>query len=148
YVFRTSSILLPRDAGAWRVFPGLFVASLPQFAFDSALVNNDALANLLAAAAIYYAYRVCEEPSRARNHVALGISLGLGLLAKKTLLVLLPMIIVLAVAALLIGRPKRRVAAFLALAFAIAFLIAGGWYLRNYQLYGEFLAGQMEKQQM
>jgi hypothetical protein len=148
YVFRTSLILLPPDAGAWNVFPGLFVATLPQFAFDSALVNNDALANLLATAAIYYAYRVYEEPARARNHVALGISLGMGLLAKKTLLVLLPMIIVVAVAALLVGRPKRRVAALLVLAFGLAVLIAGGWYLRNYQLYGEFLAGKMEKQQM
>jgi len=148
YVFRTSSLLLPPDAGAWTVFPGLFVATLPQFAFDSAIVNNDALANSLAAAAIYYAYAVVNQPARTSNYVGLGLSLGLGLLAKKTLLVLLPMIIVLLVAALLAGKPKRRIAALASMVVALAIVIAGGWYLRNYRVYGEFLADSIEEKQL
>jgi hypothetical protein len=125
-------LLLSPNAGAWTVFPGLFVATLPQFAFDSAILNNDALANLLAAAAIYYGYAVVERPAR----------LG------KTLLVLLPMVIVLLVAAFLAGQPKRRIAALVSLAVALAALVACGWYLRNYRIYGEFLAGSIEEKQL
>jgi 4-amino-4-deoxy-L-arabinose transferase-like glycosyltransferase len=145
YVFRTSSLLLPADARAWTVFPGLFVATLPQFAFDSAILNNDSLANLLAAAAIYYAYAAADQAARSRNYVGLGISLGLGLLAKKTLLVLLPMVLVLLVAAVLKGNRKRRIVALSSIAVALTVLIASGWYLRNYRLYGKFLAGSVEE---
>jgi 4-amino-4-deoxy-L-arabinose transferase-like glycosyltransferase len=148
YVFRTSWLLLPPDAGTWTVFPGLFVATLPQFAFDSSILNNDALANLLAAAAIYYAYAAADQPAHSSNYVGLGLSLGLGLLTKKTLLVLLPMIIVLLVAALLTGRPKRRIAALATVSVALTGIIAGGWYLRNYGMYGEFLATTIEEKQL
>lgn len=148
YIFRTSSLLLPAGAGAWAVFPGLFVTTLPQFAFDSAIVNNDAVANLLAAAAIYYVYAIVDQPVLSGNYVCLGLSLGLGLLAKKTLLVLLPMVSVLLVAAFLVGKPKRRIAALAAMAVALTVLVAGGWYLRNYRLYGEFLAGGIEEKQL
>jgi 4-amino-4-deoxy-L-arabinose transferase-like glycosyltransferase len=139
---------LPPNAGAWAVFPALFIATLPQFAFDSAIVNNDALANLLAAAAIYYAYAVVDRPAHSSNYVGLGLSLGLGLLTKKTLLVLLPMVIVLLIAAYVVGQPKRRIAACAFMAVALTVLIAGGWYVRNYRIYGEFLAGSIEEKQL
>lgn len=109
----------------------------PEFLFISASVNND---NLMAALAIWCLILLVEAGERgatAHTAVLIGASLGLALLTKFTALGLLP----LAALAFAFGfwrtRIVRYVTLYPAIAFGLALLISGWWYLRNYLLYGD-----------
>jgi len=135
--------LLP---GCWQLVPGIFVATLPQFLFMSAVISNDGLANLLATLCLLQAMRLLDAPDRRRSYLVLGILLGLALLAKKTALFLLPGL------ALLLGcmayRRRGRLA-WIALSALVmlgsALLVAGWFFVRNKLLYGDLLGTQMER---
>jgi 4-amino-4-deoxy-L-arabinose transferase-like glycosyltransferase len=144
-VMRLAALFFPDTP--WQLVPPLLVATLPQFVFVSAVVNNDPLANVLATAAIYLAFRVWQEPDRWPGYVGLGVALGLGILTKKTLLFLFPV-----TALMLAVIVWRRRAAGLgpalgrALLVPLAVLILTGWlFARNQVLYGELLGSEMEK---
>ncbi len=74
------------------LFALLLMTTLPQFLFVSATINNDNLADLLATLTILLSFMVLEEPARIQRYVALGLALGFGLLAKKTLFFLFPVV--------------------------------------------------------
>ncbi len=135
--------LLP---GRWHLLPSIFVATLPQFLFMSAAVNNDSLANLLATLCLLQAMRLLRAPDRRRDYLLLGILLGLALLAKKTALFLLPGL------ALLLGyvayRRRGRLAWITVSAVVMlgsALLLSGWFFVRNQLLYGDLLGTQMER---
>jgi 4-amino-4-deoxy-L-arabinose transferase-like glycosyltransferase len=131
----------------WTFVPVAFAATLPQFMFISGGINNDNLANLLSTVCLYRLYLILETPEKGRGYLWSGIFLGLGLITKKTLLFIVPGILL--VAFYLLWKRKVAPAALLknlSLLFGVALLLSGWWYLRNAQLYGDWLGMGMERQ--
>ena len=135
--------------GYWRLAPTLFVATLPQFAFVSGMVSNDNLANLMATAVICSLLALHTHPLQWPAYISLGLWLGLGILAKKTTLFLLPG------AGLVVGYVlwqtqghRRLVLRRSGGAIALCVMLSGWWFLRNHHLYGEWLGTTMEARSM
>ena len=138
---------------ARRVFPsrpGLALGAVavngftPMFVFISGAVNNDNLAILLCSAALYL--MVQPGSRRVRESLSLGVVLGLAALTKTTALGLIPLALVALVMTgyreLLAMRwgARARWAVQHGLAILLpVLLMAGWWYYRNYQLYGDWL---------
>jgi len=144
-IFRLSDMFLqdPR----WSLFAALFVGTLPQFALDSGMINNDSLANLLSTISIYYAFKILESPAKIRNFVLVGLSLGLGLLTKKTVLFLVPgVFLILCYVSLKNRRMLKQIGKSSLLLLMIIVLVSGWFFIRNYCLYGDLLGTQMEEQ--
>jgi 4-amino-4-deoxy-L-arabinose transferase-like glycosyltransferase len=142
-VLRIARRFLPDDA-CW--LAAALVATLPQFLFISGSINNDNLANLVATAVIVASFRVLERPESAREAVALGLLLGLGLCIKKTVLALLPPVVGILAWSLARGAAPRGRLLANAGAGAGAMLAVGGWvWLRNLQLYGDPLGSEVER---
>ncbi len=117
------------------------VAFTPMFLFISGSVNNDNLANLLATVALWLMAVILRraevrQPTLAWS-AALGVVLGLGALSKESVLGLFGLAgLTMAYAA---WRQKRWQAFWVEgpLIVAAAAAIAGWWYVRNWQLYGD-----------
>jgi 4-amino-4-deoxy-L-arabinose transferase-like glycosyltransferase len=88
------------DGWAFALTAGAIVAFLPQFLFMSSVANNDALAIAAGSLTLLAAARVAVRPPRRRAFIWLGLTAGLGLLAKLTTLAMLPVAVLsLAIAA-------------------------------------------------
>jgi 4-amino-4-deoxy-L-arabinose transferase-like glycosyltransferase len=114
---------------------GWIAALFPTSIYFTSLAGNDSLAWLMGALLLH---RVLASPPRGRGHrdiLPLGLLLGLGLLAKSSLLTWLPLLFVKPVlAALRDRRPAYLVPACAAAALALA--VAFPYYARNLELYG------------
>ncbi|MEO8082919.1 MAG: DUF2142 domain-containing protein [Ardenticatenales bacterium] len=128
-VLLARTVLPGQDALA--IAAGAVVAFLPQFLFMSGVVNNDALATAAGSCALLAAARVAVRPPRDRDHVWLGIALGIGLLAKLTTISMV------AVAAIAIVMAARRARSWRVLVRAgtlcggTLVAIAGAWLVWN-----------------
>ena len=116
-----------------------FVAFNPMFLHLSGGIDNDIAAALMSAATLLVCIKIVGQAGSLpyRLQITLGVLAGLALLTKSNLLALLPMIEV----ALAVAAVRRRswwvfVRANI-LVLGLTVLIAGWWYLRNMQLYGE-----------
>lgn len=126
---------------AWPGQPGLalsgagFVAFLPQHLSILASVNNDALAELIAALTLWAT--VSYLRGRRVPPMALGALTGLALLTKTTIYFLAGIVVL---AVLMRGRraqwAPRVVIAHLAAVIIPAVLIGGSWWARNLHVYG------------
>jgi hypothetical protein len=135
------------------------VAFNPMFIFISASVNNDSLAVLFATLALWLLTRLITLKATLRRFAVLGIVLGLGTLSKVSDVGLL--VVAAFVFAYLCRKEAanarvdptlrgfgtlarsnglRRLVAGSLLSAALVVIIAGWWYLRNWQLYGDPLA--------
>jgi 4-amino-4-deoxy-L-arabinose transferase-like glycosyltransferase len=124
---------------------GLFAAALtafnPMFLFVHAAVNNDSLAAFLGALALYLLvvlWQTQPDPRTAwPTYAALGLVLGLGMLTKLSLTAFLALTGV--ALAWLAWRSGRWTFFFIGgpITAGLALLIAGWWFLRNLQLYGD-----------
>ena len=132
----------------WLALAGAALAAFtPMFVFISGSVNNDNLAVLLSTIAIWLLLRLAQQARLGhptlRWSAALGIVLGLGALTKQSTLGLF------ALAGLTMAytawRQRRWQTFFLEgpLIVGIAAAIAGWWYMRNWQLYGDPLGLNM-----
>ena len=117
----------------------------PMFLFTSASVSNDNLAIMLCSIAFYLTLRLLRPESTGswRELLRLGVVIGLGAIAKVSALAFLPLLGV-----VLLRLLWRRREWALAWRAAIAVggpvaLIAGWWYARNWQLYGDPTGMQM-----
>jgi 4-amino-4-deoxy-L-arabinose transferase-like glycosyltransferase len=135
--------------GYCQLAPALFVATLPQFAFVSGMVSNDSLANLIATAVICSLLALHADPLQWPAYISVGCWLGLGIVAKKTILVLVPG------AGLVIGYvlwqtagQRRFVLCRSVAATALCVMLSGWWFVRNHQVYGEWLGTTMEARSM
>jgi hypothetical protein len=134
----------------------LLVAVIPQFVFISAALTNDNLINTASAAVVYWLARLLRmaddgrkttddatsHKPQATSHwewLVLGVLLGVAALSK---LHGLGLFLLAGLAGLLIARWRRDpwlpARALLPVALP-AVLIAGWWYWRNYELYGDWL---------
>ncbi len=148
--YRIALELFPpaRGGDRGRVWLALSAAAVnaftPMFVFISSAVNNDNLTMALCSLALLLMIkrlRAPEEPAtpgfRAGRWLPLGAVLGLAALTKTSALALLPLA---ALTVAVVAWKRRSWAEFFAggLATAIpALLIAGWWYARNLQLYGD-----------
>jgi 4-amino-4-deoxy-L-arabinose transferase-like glycosyltransferase len=117
------------------------VAFTPMFAFISGAINNDNLATLLSAVAIWAMLRLAREADAKRPTwrwaIALGIILGLAALTKESTLGLFGLAgLTMAYAA---WRQRRWQTFFVEgpVIVGLAVAIAGWWYFRNWRLYGD-----------
>jgi 4-amino-4-deoxy-L-arabinose transferase-like glycosyltransferase len=129
------------------------VAFIPQFVYGTALVNNDALAAVSATWLLYSLLRVMDD-GRWRWAALSGVLLGVTLLSKIGMIAVLP------IPALALGltyfmprrhrgteqisnsAPRQRASVVRLvlgglLIYSVAVLIAGWWYARNFELYGD-----------
>ncbi len=122
--------LLPLGAAA-------LVACTPQFVFISGTVNNDNLANLCAAIATWMLVRLLVGRRDRWTLIGLGLALGAGLMAKQSILPLVPL-----AAVILVYRSLREQNYRLLLEGGLIVgggivLTSGWWYWRNQALYGD-----------
>lgn len=122
------------------------VATLPQFLFISASINNDNLVTLASTATIYAALRFWRRPS-VRVALALGLLLGIALLTKKSALFLIPAVVVIVAALWVRHEPDRPAVARSGLiAIGIGALLGGPVFIRNQIVYGDPLGTAMERE--
>ncbi|MFP4436688.1 MAG: glycosyltransferase family 39 protein [Chloroflexaceae bacterium] len=112
-----------------------FVALNPQFLFTSALVTNDALLTALSAGLFWLAVSPSVVNHRHRWSLLAGGLFGLALLTKQSALLLAPLLLW---ASWRAGNGNWRATARTVVTWAaVALLLAGWWYARNWQLYGD-----------
>lgn len=114
-------------------------AFLPMFLFISGSVNNDNASNLLGNLLTLMIVRLTRQttPPRVQDYIVLGAATGLGLLAKLNIGFLIPLIVL---ALILISVRQKSIRPFIVgglISGALTIAIAGWWYVRNLQLYGD-----------
>ena len=115
-----------------------FIAFLPMYAYMSAVVNNDALANLVMAIALLAAVRrVAGLTTRRRYVVWAGLIWGTALLTKLTVYpVILPLVVAEGLRTRREGAPMRDAVAPALRSVGLGLLIAAPWFIRNMFVYG------------
>jgi len=116
-----------------------FVAFLPMFLFISGSVNNDNLSNLLGNLLILLIVRLLKVTHlpRWRDYALIGVVTGAGLLAKFNIGFLIPLVaLVLLVVSIRLKNWRPLIFGGL-ISGALTVAIAGWWYWRNMQLYGD-----------
>lgn len=112
-------------------------AFIPQFLFISGAVNNDGAVTAASSIVLLLVVRLMKAEPNWKGYLRLGLALGLAALTKLSGLGL----VAVALAGLLIVAIKRRSPRVLIEGAAIillsVLLIAGWWYLRNWNLYGD-----------
>ncbi len=113
------------------------VAFNPQFLFMSGAVNNDVIAGLFGSILLWQGVIIIRDGLTTRRSIFLALAFGLALMAKFNLAFALPLI---ELALLISIWPKRDWRGFIKanviLLIGVA-IIAGWWFVRNVQLYGE-----------
>jgi 4-amino-4-deoxy-L-arabinose transferase-like glycosyltransferase len=113
------------------------VAFNPQFLFMSGAVNNDVIAGLFGSILLWQGLIIIRSGLTMRRSICLSLAFGLALMAKFNLAFALPLI---ELALLISSWPKRDWRGFIKANVILLIgivLIAGWWFVRNYQLYGE-----------
>ncbi len=115
------------------------VAVLPQFLFTAALVTNDMLLVALSAALFWVGVRATSGPQTVaagwRFALLAGVLLGLALLTKQSAVLLVPLLVWCCWR--VSGGHWRQTLALTGGLFGVALLVAGWWFVRNWQLYGD-----------
>lgn len=113
------------------------VAAMPELMVDVCRVANESLAIILFTLLVYLTLKVAEGPEHAGDGWVLGLVLGLGLLTKAYFLTALPALALVYAWSLWCWRAKRKkILLHGVLAGAIAMLVSGWWYWRNFLLTG------------
>jgi dolichyl-phosphate-mannose-protein mannosyltransferase len=114
-------------------------AFLPMFLFISGSVNNDNLSNLLGNLLTLLIVRLLKtaQAPRWRDNAVIGIISGAGLLSKLNIGFLIPLVALALLVVSLRCRDWRPLVIGGLISGALTVAIAGWWYLRNSQLYGD-----------
>ena len=115
------------------------VAFIPMFLFISGSVNNDNLSNLLGNLLLLLIVRLLtrDRSPHWRNYILIGIVTGAGLLSKLNIGFMIPLVVL---ALLIVSIRHQDWKPFVLggiISGGLTILIAGWWYLRNQQLYGD-----------
>ncbi len=114
-------------------------AFLPMFLFISGSVNNDNLSNLLGSLLLLLIVRLlkAKRAPSLRMYALVGVVAGAGLLAKLSIGLLIPLVALALLVLTLRFRSWRPLLIGGLISGALTIVIAGWWYLRNAQLYGD-----------
>lgn len=120
----------------------LFTAVLPGFVFIGSSINNDNMVTMFYAAGVYLALRVLQRRTFAAWEVgAAGIVLAGAALSKLTGLTLYGVVYLSVLYGLARGWSSwRRAALYIFGSLAVSAALAGWWFVRNIDLYGDPLA--------
>ncbi len=138
-VQQESTSALPdfRPARALAAAAAAIVAFNPQFLFMSGAVNNDVIAGLFGSILLWIGVTIIRSGLTTRRSILMALAFALALMAKFNLAFALPLV---ELALLIAVWPQRDwrgfIKANLFIVICVA-LIAGWWFVRNYQLYGE-----------
>jgi len=138
-VYRIAGKLFPRQP-ALALATAAVTAFTPQFVFISGVVSNDNAIILSSTLAAWLLIDLLRQPHGSRYHLRLfllGVVLGFAALSKLSGALLWPLAGVALLVAGWRARSLRRTAGDLAMVFGPALAVAGWWYLRNWQLYGD-----------
>jgi hypothetical protein len=144
-VFQLGRVLFPQEP-AIPLTMAAVTAFTPQFLFMSAVVNNDNAATTFSALVLWQVAALLHDTEHSaiwKRSVLLGLLLGLGLLSKANLIALLPIVglaILVATVRRQAANGKRRLllaAGSFLLAFGLAALICGWYFVRNWTLFGD-----------
>ncbi len=135
-VYQSAHTVMPGRLGV-----ALLAASLtafnPQFIFISASVSNDSLVNMLAALITWQMLLMLRDGFQTRRSLLLALLIALASLTKLSGLTVGAVVGLAAIWLLWRTRDYRGFLTLSAAVLAFWLLIAGWWYLRNIQLYGE-----------
>ena len=122
----------------------LIVASIPGFIFIGASINNDNLVTFVYAAGIYWCLRLWHRQAITwKDIAAISLILSAAALSKLTGLALFGLVYLAVIVGTFRRRYPSRQAALLIVASLLASgVLAGWWYVRNLNLYGDPLAMQ------
>jgi len=124
----------------WHWLPLLsagLVAFIPQFIHVSSAITNDSLSATLAAAGLVVLALIITNGGSIRYALYLGLVLGLGAVTKLSLLYLLPLGELVLLFDLYRHRFWRKFLAQSVIIGGLILLLAGWWYWRNWQVYGD-----------
>lgn len=111
----------------------------PMFLFISGVINNDNLSTLLASLLLVLVVRLVRwrgEPPL-RFYALIGVAAGAGMLAKFQIGFMLPLIALVLAIVSWRERSWRPLVVGSAISGGLTIALAGWWYWRNYQLYGD-----------
>lgn len=109
----------------------------PMFIFVSASVSNDSLAMLLNGALVLLLLRTLRDGFRLRYSLAIALLFAISCLTKLTTFAVLPMFVGAAFFAQRKTNDRRGALIFFSLIVLLWMLIAGWWFARSVQIYGE-----------
>ncbi|HLA45815.1 MAG TPA: hypothetical protein VJZ27_20375 [Aggregatilineales bacterium] len=113
-----------------------FIMLTPAFWRTAMIVSNNSLVFLFGAMATYFLARIKQRGLTWRLSFALGLTLGFGMLSK---IYMLPLLVVTPLIFIMLT-PRKTAFQHLILIGAVVLLIAGWWYWRNLDLYGDITA--------
>jgi hypothetical protein len=132
--YRASRCVFPQRSGL-QVVGTVVGGLLPMNIYTSQAAGNEPLAAVLSAALVVYAFSLLGERARGRlglHALGVGALLGLGLLAKLSILPMLPLLLVVLVAvARARGLPPVAAVRAAGTCLAVVVLVAGWYFLRN-----------------
>lgn len=135
-VFKVGELIAPQRPTV--AFAAAALTGLnPMFIFVSASVTNDSLAMLLNSALILLLLRTLRDGFRLRYSLAIALLFALSCLTKLTVFALLPVFVGAAFVAQRKTKDGRGALIFFSLVALLWVVIAGWWFVRNVQVYGE-----------
>lgn len=118
----------------------------PIFSYVGSGVNNDVLLVLFCTLIFYLCLKLFDYINWRRT-IILGLVLGLGLLTKQQFLVFLPLAFIPFLYHFIKNKTlRKKITQYLLIALLITVIIAGWWFLRNYQLYHNFVLAETDSQ--
>lgn len=113
----------------------LFSVFLPMHLYESVVLSNEMLISFLSTLAIYYYLNHDWQRTSSRNSIVLGIITGLACLTKYSgLIILANFFLVMSINSLL--KKEKKNLKNLLIVSAVAVLISGWFYIRQYRLFG------------
>ncbi len=135
-VFKVGELIAPQRPTVAFVAAALTGLN-PMFIFVSASVNNDSLAMLLNGALVWLLLRTLRDGFRLRYSIVIALLFALSCLTKLTAFALLPLCVGAAYFAQRRTNDRRGALIFFSLAVVLWLLVAGWWFVRSVQTYGE-----------
>ena len=139
FIYKIALLVLKDEKLA--LLPVILTATLPQFAFMSGVVNNDNLVNLFSTVSIFYLLKIFNEPENIKNYILAGLALGLGVITKKTIYFIFPVIVIEFIIVMMSKQTmnKKKVIFGAAFLFIAALLIASEYLFHNISAYHELV---------
>lgn len=136
FVFKVGELIAPQRPTVAFVAAALTGLN-PMFIFVSASVTNDSLAMLLNGALVLLLLRSLRDGFRLRYSLAIALLFAISCLTKLTVFALLPVFVGAAFFAQRKTNDRRGALIFFSLVVVLWMLIAGWWFVRSVQMYGE-----------